>query len=249
MEHFAHPKTPLLMQLVAQLTTQLNWAWLWQTPALRGVRARDRAVLLDELLLFVCIKAEHKDVDAQDELASHGIVDEAFHQLLLFPSQLAACMKILWMPGAVVSHCPAERPDHRERCEAYLKLRAVLWGPAPRWLPSGAELWNEVLPPILEPVGLKRVATTEHESRKRRSTEPIGQIIVETRTGKRTTLDVESSDSVALVKAQIQDQWAIPPEQQRLVFGGKQLEDECTLGDYTVEKGSVLGLVLRLRGC
>lgn len=74
------------------------------------------------------------------------------------------------------------------------------------------------------------------------------QIFVKTLTGKTMTCEVKPTDSVAHLKQFISEREGIPADQQRLIFGGKQLEDERCLSDYNVQKESTVHLVLRLRG-
>ena len=74
------------------------------------------------------------------------------------------------------------------------------------------------------------------------------QIKVKTLTGKEINIDVDPDTKVERIKDRIEEKEGIPPSQQRLIFSGKQMSDEKTAGDYKIEAGSVLHLVLALRG-
>ncbi|KAI8374560.1 ubiquitin-related domain-containing protein [Radiomyces spectabilis] len=73
-------------------------------------------------------------------------------------------------------------------------------------------------------------------------------IKVKTLTGKEIEIDIEPNDKIARIKERVEEKEGIPPPQQRLIYGGKQMADEMTAQQYAIEGGSVLHLVLALRG-
>ncbi|KAI7864847.1 neddylin [Spinellus fusiger] len=73
-------------------------------------------------------------------------------------------------------------------------------------------------------------------------------IKVKNLSGKEIEIDIESNDKISRIKERVEEKEGIPPQQQRLIYGGKQMADEMTAKEYAIEGGSVLHLVLALRG-
>lgn len=74
------------------------------------------------------------------------------------------------------------------------------------------------------------------------------QIFIKNLAGKTTTVDVEPTDPISTLKSRIEEKEGIPPEDQRLIYNGKDLEPQRTVQDYDIQKEATLHLVLRLRG-
>ena len=71
---------------------------------------------------------------------------------------------------------------------------------------------------------------------------------VKTLTGKEIEIDIEPTDTIERIKERVEEKEGIPPVQQRLIFAGKQMNDDKTAKEYNIEGGSVLHLGLALRG-
>ncbi len=103
--------------------------------------------------------------------------------------------------------------------------------------------------PELSPY-LEKERQIEEMLRRRDPNDPHGmQITFKKLTGKVVPLRVRSTDTILTVKVLIQHSEGIPADQQRLIFAGKQLEDDLTLTEYNIREGSMVDVVVRLRGC
>ena len=90
--------------------------------------------------------------------------------------------------------------------------------------------------------------STKKKSEEKKGQTTKMQIKVKTLTGKIIDVDIEPTDSITRVKERVEEKEGIPPPQQRLIFAGRAMADDKTASDYGIKAGSILHLVLSLRG-
>jgi ubiquitin len=190
--------------------------------------------LVDEYLKFLLLKSIAKDVDAS-ELSPSGEVDAIWHLHLLDTKSYMAACKCLNV--SFIHHNPDGRRNahlQQRRLSRTRSLYQQVFGYSPH-----PDFWGEIAGVSDEVAGAILVHVERAEQ---------FQIFVKTLTGKTFTVDVLSSFLILHLKFLIQATDGIPPGQQRLFYQGRQLDDERTLSDYNIREGSILHLVLRLRG-
>ena len=202
------------------------------------LNANEAEVLTTEYLRFVQLKKDSDEEDGLSNLAPSSSVDDLWHAHLL-DTRSYRMMEIHF--GCSIHHNPikTEQPGYSQRLSRTKKLYMKKFYSAP---PD--DIWsdlveNKKIPPIKEEGAPASSSSSNAEM----------TISVRTLTGKIFPIVCRKSDTILTIKEKCGSHLDIPFLQQRIIYNGKQLEDDKLISDYNIVDGCSVHLVSKLGGC
>ena len=238
------------VDVVSDTLRDFDWGPLIELVEEKTSRDNEQAIeIVEEFKKFLFIKFLDKDYDATRYSPSHAI-DEIWHLFLLFPKDyFQLCQDVLGL-NRVLDHNPfgASDTDQNARFENTLTRYEHLFNeaaPSAYWDDEHADETSSTPSSPPESPENKRARLDESYS----SEENSMTIYIKSLTGKTTALEVDPSHTIAELKQVYFECEGVPPDQQRIIFNGIQLEDSRALSYYFIQPESRLDLVLKLSGC